>query len=599
MAKEEFEPRLEEFEKTLKSALDRYEKQNPDWWTVPVWQILHYGLKKLRGMLKKHRISWENPVIELGYPVEADWDQEEPVYFNLSPDDLEDEGKVEERYKTSLIIVRNQYVLGSLTNNVLVVTDNKNRLDIKLPYDLVEELNNLAEQERAQELDKIIPEKLIYNFTLPPITIDDPPGKVEIIYSIGACTLEVGSKTACYPILIGLDFKPRNLSTELKAAYLNALIKTVLRNIPKENLDFLQEIITKPPAQKSQALIKAGLHLEQQKFGHRPPVKQPGLFESLLDTTQKDVIKEGIEVIGLDITESQARALEAIQKLFTETDYRGNLKGRNIDAKEWWFTGYLPALEFTTVQYLEAYGLKKVKTDRGKEEYNGLERADALKALIDLAKNNFLFTYKRHYWKEVKGKKEEQVERIETIAPLIKIIRGWEGLTKYEDKMLDQGQSTQATDEKLKAIAIEPAPIMVQDIHSYFILKPADWRQEIAFKYPWPDKPSKFTFRFIEWLMLQAEQKRRKRQPLIIEENIEEIAYHLRLDSYIKTRQTKRIRQIVNKAYRIAKELGYLKSYETIQGKTKELERLELNPEKFEWAKSVEKESDESDLVDG
>lgn len=598
MANEEFEPRLEEFEKTLKSALDRYEKQNPDWWTVPVWQILHYGLKKLRGMLKKHRISWENPVIELGYPVEADWDQEEPVYFNLSPDDLEDEGKVEERYKTSLIIVRNQYVLGSLTNNILVVTDNKNRLDVKLPRDLVEELNNLTEQERAQESSKIIPEKLIYNFTLPPITIDDPPGKVEIIYSIGACTLEVDSKTAYYPIMIGLDFKPRNLSTELKAAYLNALIKTVLRMIPKENLDFLQEIIIKP-VQKSQALIKAGLHLEQQKFGHRPPAKQLGLFESLLDKTQKDVIKEGIEVIGLDITESQSRALEAIQKLFTETDYRGNLQKKNIVADGFGWSGPLPALEFTPVQYLEAYGLKKVKTDRGWEEFNGLERADALRALIDLAKNNFLFTYKRHYWIEVKGKKEERIDRLETIAPLIKIIRGWEALQKYEDKILDRGQSTQAIDEKLKAIAIEPAPIMVQDIHSYFILKPADWRQEIAFKYPWPDKPSKFTFRFIEWLMVQAEQKRRKRQPLIIEENIEDIAYHLRLDSYIKTGQKKRIRQIINKAYRIAKELGYLKSYETIQGKTKELEHLELNPEKFEWAKAVERKKEEVDALDG
>lgn len=599
MDEKEFQARVGEYMETLKDVLNRYEEQNPDWWAISIFQVLYYCLKELRKMLKRHKVSWENPFIELGYPVEADWEIEAPIYLQLAPGDLEDESKVEELYKTSLAIIRNQYVLGNLTNNILVITDNKERLEFRLPPgDLQEGLNNLTEQERAQKFGEKLLEKAVYNFNLPPITIDEPQARIEIIYSIGACTLEVDNKIAYYPIAVGLNFKPESLSTELKAAYLNALIKTVLRMIPKENLDFLQEIIIKP-AQKSQALIKAGMHLEQQKFGHRPPAKQPGLFESLLDTTQKDVIKEGIEVIGLDITESQARALEAIQKLFTETDYRGNLKGRNIDAKEWWFTGYLPALEFTTVQYLEAYGLKKVKTDRGKEEYNGLERADALKALIDLAKNNFLFTYKRHYWIEVKGKKEEQVERIETIAPLIKIIRGWEGLTKYEDKMLDQGQSTQATDEKLKAIAIEPAPIVVQDIHSYFILKPADWRQEIAFKYPWPDKPSKFTFRFIEWLMLQAEQKRRKRQPLIIEENIEEIAYHLRLDSYIKTRQTKRIRQIVNKAYRIAKELGYLKSYETIQGKTKELERLELNPEKFEWAKSVEKESDESDLVDG
>lgn len=599
MDEKEFQARVGEYMETLKDVLNRYEEQNPDWWAISIFQVLYYCLKELRKMLKRHKVSWENPFIELGYPVEADWEIEAPIYLQLAPGDLEDESKVEELYKTSLAIIRNQYVLGNLTNNILVITDNKERLEFRLPPgDLQEGLNNLTEQERAQKFGEKLLEKAVYNFNLPPITIDEPQARIEIIYSIGACTLEVDNKIAYYPIAVGLNFKPESLSTELKEAFLNQLIKTVSNMIPKENLDFLQEIINKP-VQKSQALIKAGLHLEQQKFGHRPPAKQRGLFESLLDKTQKDVIKEGIEVIGLDITESQSRALEAIQKLFTETDYRGNLQKKTIVADGFGWSGPLPALEFTPVQYLEAYGLKKVKTDRGWEEFNGFERADALRALIDLAKNNFLFTYKRHYWIEVKGKKEERIDRLETIAPLIKIIRGWEALQKYEDKILDRGQSTQAIDEKLKAIAIEPAPIMVQDIHSYFILKPADWRQEIAFKYPWPDKPSKFTFRFIEWLMVQAEQKRRKRQPLIIEENIEDIAYHLRLDSYIKTGQKKRIRQIINKAYRIAKELGYLKSYETIQGKTKELEHLELNPEKFEWAKAVERKKEEVDALDG
>ncbi len=51
-----------------------------------------------------------------------------------------------------------------------------------------------------------------------------------------------------------------------------------------------------------------------------------------------------------------------------------------------------------------------------------------------------------------------------------------------------------------------------------------------------------------------------------------------------------RIRQSLNKCYRQAKELGYLLEYETIQGRTKEVERLVLNPEKFEQIRKAEKE---------
>ena len=160
-------------------------------------------------------------------------------------------------------------------------------------------------------------------------------------------------------------------------------------------------------------------------------------------------------------------------------------------------------------------------------------------------------------------------------------MRGWEALTKRESDYLDRGAHTKATDEKLRAIAIRPAPILVQDIDSYFLLKPANYLQEISLKYPWPNRPSKYTIGLINWLFSQAELKRRKRQPLIIETSLETIAYALRMNAWIESRQGKRIRDTINKGYKIAQELGYLLSYGTVQGQTMELERLELNPDKF------------------
>jgi len=338
--------------------------------------------------------------------------------------------------------------------------------------------------------------------------------------------------------------------------------------------------------------VRASLHAEMQKFGRLPNPKQPGLFDCLLD---EEVIKEakdyGAEVIGLDLTHAQNQALFAVQKLMTKTKYKGNLPGEYIKSKRFKYNGLMPLLEFTPVEYLKAYGVKKYETGRGFKEFGVEARRAALRALIDLAKKQVLFVYKRTYWTtNDKGKREKGVDRIEAMDTILQIIRGWKALTKYEDRLLDQGKSSDATDEKLKAIAIKPAPILVQDIDKYFVLKPANYLEEIRMLDPFRLKYSKYFLRFIDWLVTQAELKRRRGQPLVIEIGFKELGYKLRMDTYIKNRMWLRMRQSFNKCYKQAKELGYLLEYETIQGQTKELERLVLNPDKFDEVRRIEKE---------
>jgi hypothetical protein len=346
----------------------------------------------------------------------------------------------------------------------------------------------------------------------------------------------------------------------------------------------MQRKITKK-SEKTNAKVKTSLHTELQKFGEKPI---PSIFDRLSERTRQEVVKYKIEVVGIAHTQAQQQALFAIQKLLHDTNYRGNVLGSDYNGQDnaFWFRGYLPALEFKTSKYLEAYGVGKRKTSRGKIEFNVNERREALQALKDLAIKMNLFIYEKIYWIiNKKGKKEQHRARIETIAPLIRITRGWDALTKKESQALNKQEETSKTDDKLIAIGIEPCPILIDQIDTYFILKPANYREEIALTSE-EFKVSKYTYLFIDYLMAQAELKRRKKQELVITIALENLAYKLRLATYVKKRYFKRIRQILNNSCKLAKALGYLLEYKISEGE-KDMQKFILNPPKFDRALAI------------
>jgi len=607
MTQDEVKEKFNRFMETFGDFLDKYEKANPEWMRIALLQILYGAIENLKRVIEdpeEKEITWETPLTELCYDVQADWKKVEPLYFRLTSADLEDPERLQEAFVKGFMTVRDVYILRQLTREILVILKG-GKVFYKVPLSLDKKLDKLPKKERARRIERILkPVTKITRFRLYEIPLAGKRKmKGYLALQFNPCVLNVDERRAYYPIIIGLEFrglKPKDTDAGTVSDILKALLKGTEEAIPKEDLDFLKRPRPEPtarPVTKEAPLVKASLHTELQKFGHRPDPRQPGLFDRFLDETKKEIEKRDVDVIGIDITPAQEQALFGLQTLLTRTNYKGNLPGEMIDDRGFRFKGYLPALEFTPAQYLEAYGLKKHLTGRGKEEYDYKDRAEALQALIDLAKKPFLFVYKREYRTE---KRELRIDRVETIDTLIKIIRGWEALTKKEDSALDRGASTEATDEKLKAIAIRPAPILVQDIDRFFLLKPANYIQEINLRYPWPNRPSRFTLSLINWLITQAELKRRNRQPLIIEQSLETIAYALRMDAWIRTRQFKRIRQILTKGYKIAQELGYLLSYRTVQGQTKDLERLELNPEKFSRARETKEttgQTEEKEIV--
>jgi hypothetical protein len=269
--------------------------------------------------------------------------------------------------------------------------------------------------------------------------------------------------------------------------------------------------------------IRVSLHAEMQKFGTKPDPTQA------IDRS-----------IGLDLTYTEARALFAVQKMLDETNYKGNTTPVSFkDEKDWMYNGQLPCLKISTSEYLDAYGVVKHKTKRNKMEYSGSERTTATDALSRLAGKEFYFQYERIIWGKNRGSRAEQ--SIEVASPIILLEKDPTGTYR-----------------------ITPSPILVDQIDTYFVRKPVDLYEQPA-----------DSILFLEYLLVQSEQKRRTRRESVIRMDPETLAYKLRLDKFIEKRQWKRIRSKLNSLYSLAKDIGYLDGY-SIEQEGKKIEKVDV-----------------------
>lgn len=350
---------------------------------------------------------------------------------------------------------------------------------------------------------------------------------------------------------------------------------------------------------KDLGMIRVSLHSQLQKQGSRK-YSQKTIFD-LIETepvegnreeliSKKDEYK--IEVVGLDLSKSQEKALFAIQTLLSQTNYKGNDKGRQITSATMNFDGFLPSVKFSPSEYLDLFGVTKYKTGRGYMEYSAGERSEAFNALKDLAMNRYLIIYERKYWSD--KEKGARSDLIKTIRPLINITEGFQSLTQIESESLRDPASSLAND-KLTAIIIEPNPLLFDQIDNYFVLKPANCYQEIKLLV---GNASKFVYRFVDYLLTEVAQRKRKdgATNLVIKINYQVLGNILRMDSYIQTRNWKKMRNAINNCYENAKTLEYLLDYKTDQkGSTKLIDVLTLNPVKFNKIENINKRREEID----
>ncbi len=345
-------------------------------------------------------------------------------------------------------------------------------------------------------------------------------------------------------------------------------------------------------------MVRVSLHSQLQKQGNR---KYPAnsIFD-IINAETSEINREEllskkqeykIEVVGLDLSKSQEKAMFAIQSILSRTNYKGNDKGKQISSVSMNYQGFLPSVKFTPAEYLDLYGVTKYKSGRGYMEYSSGERSEALNALKDLAMNRYLIIYERKYWSD--KEKGERSDVIRTIRPLINITEGFQSLTEKESDSLRNTDSAVPND-KLTVIIIEPNPILFDQIDNYFVLKPANCYQEIKLLV---GNASKFVYRFVDYLLTEVAQRKRKDKTntnWVIKINYKTLGTLLRMDAYTQSRNWKKMRNTINNCFENAKTLEYINDYKVdMKGSTKSIDIITLNPDKFNKIDDINKRREE------
>ncbi len=579
-------------------------------------QIIYNTISCLKNYLENGNDdkAWNYPYAEIQIPVKIDENISGINLFTLKETELQGDinriTEISEKLVNKFLNEKYFFALRIFCHDQVNIADHSKKFLLPTPF--VSAMKTISQFDKKTRNQKTIMKDLIKSETFQ-INIFNKEELInekikqyssDFLIQFNSFIISKNSKTCYFSIYTGLNFqgyKPDEWNKEEKENFWNTLFKKVLQYTKNpsciDRLNQLPEFKLRPIDKKSN-LIRVSLHTENLKFGKKPDPTKPAVIED--EENKKMVIEQKIEAVGIDNTHAQNQALFAIQKLLHETNYKGNLEeSGDIESPYFRFKGYLPAMKFTPAEYLEAYGVQKYETLRGKYEYSGEARRQALDALKEMALKMHLLIYKRIRWvKNEKGKYEEKIDRIETITPLIRITQGWENLTRKEDLALDKQETSESIDDKLKFIALEPCPTLVDQIDNYFVLKPANCYQEIKLIEP---HASKYVYLFIDYLLAEVAkrdiasrnkgQKQTHKISWTLKQDYEALAYSLRMNSYLKNKKIKDIKKALDKCFIVAKKLNYLLDYKIVPDEEKnDYYELILNPDKFKRVKEIEAE---------
>jgi hypothetical protein len=286
-------------------------------------------------------------------------------------------------------------------------------------------------------------------------------------------------------------------------------------------------------------LYRAGMRMELQKFPNRKKQIQLLLWENL---EPEEVLKE-VKVTGLDLTGSQDKAISAIQILLDKRGYTSDLPSSPIQSEAYHWSGSLPNIVTNYSEYFEAYGLEK----KDGRYPRGRQRDEAVEALKSLTEPRRVL-YQRKYWSG-KGKKREQRSRIiRASKPIISILEGLD-VSKDEASRVMAGEDLT---RRVTKIVIEVSPLLMDEIDTFYMLKPKALRKEIA-SVTNKKNISETIPRFINWLLTKNQKS--------VSIGRDSLAERLGVYYLLETRQKKRLNKILGEAFDVAKKLKYINSY--------------------------------------
>lgn len=303
--------------------------------------------------------------------------------------------------------------------------------------------------------------------------------------------------------------------------------------------------------------IRASMHTEQQKFDIGTQSRQLILGE--------DIGSLEAASYGLDLTESQDRALHAIQRLLAASNYKGDGQYPLDSAEFKIYDSYLPYLSMSWTDYYQAYGLEPA----GDGSYHGAQVRQAREALESLTEMRWM-SYRKLSGKYEDGKPLYDFIRVKKPLIQLELMDNYHDITEEDIQKILSGQklTENKEDRRVTKILLLPSPILIDEIDSFYLLKPASLHDEIKALYP-GRRISRYNSLFIELLLTVniADWKIGK----------ETLARKLNMDTLIDNRQKSRVDKRIQEALETAKELDFLLDYDE---EPTGLLILKLNPER-------------------
>ena len=268
---------------------------------------------------------------------------------------------------------------------------------------------------------------------------------------------------------------------------------------------------------------------------------------------------------GVVLNQAQERVLYGVLKAFSDTNYKGDeLKEKGIalgevyslnqTSKETLVTkenapykniDAIPVVRLTQAKIIELSGYDLTKQRQG-------DKQDVIDAINFLASEIFCF-----YW--LRAKKEKG-----------KFIKDKNG-DYLKEEVMEPGTlfrvkyvKEEGTD-KLDYYEISPSAPLLDQVNNHFLLIPNNWRDEV--KQITGNRASSYTYRLLLWLRREYERirrynksggKNRKPKPFKVNISWEEIAIALKMPETVYKANRKRAVKIIQEAYSVAMELGYL-----------------------------------------
>ena len=223
--------------------LGHYEEEQADWAGVTLLEIIHGALRSLAHYVQDPRdreVGWEFPFIESQYAVDLDWEAFErrgevrPLHATFTSEDLDDTTRASRKLVDAFFSSRYHFVLGFLTNHVVVLRQKGREvcifpqatleiarrlgrdrgrqflLALREPYCIGTALLSDREVRPNRVVSRAVSRRLRKLMASPGLTFTHRIGRRRIVGSIPVVikplTIDLDVRRVFYPITVGVAF---------------------------------------------------------------------------------------------------------------------------------------------------------------------------------------------------------------------------------------------------------------------------------------------------------------------------------------------------------------------------------------------------------